>query len=196
MKTMMKILAVLAVLVVTFSPQASALADVSRFKGHGAYAYFDSTNADGCIQTTALVELGEQSLQYIELSRVDTCLDQPIFHAFGSKVLSKSELKYSGNLKSARLSTTVNVYDTVSHSSFELLINITWTGTGEISIFQNHNNYEPWPGCQVTVQSRDEYRHSQVTGTVSDGTTNFTPEPAIDDNLFFTNSKSISHGCE
>ena len=194
MKTMMKILAVLAVLMLTFSPQITASADVSKFKGHGAYAYFKST--DGCIQTIVMIELGEESLQYIELSRVDTCLDQTLFTAYGNKVLSKSELKYTGNLKSAELATTVNVYDTFSRSSFDVFIDIAWRGTGEILVLQNHNNYEPWPGCQVTVQSKEKYRDSQVTGTVSDGATNFTPDPAIDDNLFFTNSKSISHGCE
>jgi hypothetical protein len=196
MKTIVKILAVLAVLMVTFRPQTTALADVRRYKLHGAYALFYSTSADGCIQTTLTVELGEETVQYIEIQRVDTCLNQPIFEGYGSQVLSKSDLRYFGNLKSARLTTTLHVYDLVSQSSVDLLINLTWTGTGEILVLQHHDNYEPWPGCRVSIQSREEYRDAQVTGTVLEGTTNYTPEPAIDDNLFFTNSKRISHGCE
>lgn len=192
----MKILAILAVLMVAFSPQTTASAEVLRSKLHGAYALFRSTSADGCIQTTVTVELGQESIQYIEIYRVDTCLGETIFEGYGSQVLSKSEVKYSGNLKSARLMTTISVYDVVSGGSVDLMINLTWKGTGEILVFQNHNVYEPWPGCKVTVQSREEYRDAQVTGTISDGITNFTPEPSIDDSLFLTNVKRISQGCE
>ena len=196
MRITTKLLSVFVLLLVTFSPQTSASAEASQYGRHDAWAYFSSTDASGCIGTGVEIDVGEDLLPSIALSRYDMCSGQGLLEAYGRKSLSKSEIKYIGDLDSATLTTTVHMTPNVG-PSFDVFIDLTWIGTGDILINRNRDHYQPFPGCNVNVQLIEKYREAQASGTISDGTTNFTPEPSL--NAYLDSWKRTvveSDGCQ
>jgi hypothetical protein len=190
----MKLLAVLAILLVTLSPQASALANGLEFKGRGAEASFDSS--DGCIYTSVNIELGENMLYSLGIHQRNVCSGQFLLEAYGFQSLSKSELRYSGNLKSATWVSTVHVEDFERGLSFDVFADLTWTGTGTIQTYHEHYNYSPYPGCHINLLIKEGFRDARVSGTISDGTTNFTPELASSGRLYNGKRFESTDGCE
>jgi hypothetical protein len=197
MKFTFKLLGSLILLLATFSPQISAAADANRFQGHSADAYFYTTDASGCIQTSVIIETGENVLLNFQLSRYDICQQQTLLEAFASQQpLTSSELNYYGNLDGATLHTTVTVFDYVSNSTLDVSIDLTWTGTGEIHKTQFHSHGSPSPRCHSNLLIQEAYRSASAVGTVSDGATNFTPEPADQANLYFARRTAPAPGCD
>ena len=199
MKFTIKLLIMPVLLLATFSPQTAASAEMNRFQGHSADAYFYTTDASGCIQTSVILETGEDIIVNIQLFRYDICQNQSLIDAYmpisARKQLTKSELKYSGNLDSATLKTTVQLFDYTGNLT-SVSIDLTWIGTGEITKSQDHYTYSPSPGCHINFLLQEESRSASASGTVSDGTTNFTPEPADQANLYFARRTATSEGCD
>lgn len=196
MKLTIKLLAVFVLLLATFSPQTSASADMVKYEGHSAWGGYWSTDASGCIRTHVEIEMGEAEINSITVYQYDQCLGYVFFEAYGNKLLSTSEVKYIGNVDSAVLTTTVTVTDFERGLSFDVFVDLTWKGTGDLAVYQNHNNYRPWPGCTMNGVGKEYYREAQVSGTVSDGTTNFTTEPFPGYLLSWKGISAESHGCE
>jgi hypothetical protein len=196
MKFTFKLLAALVFLSVTFRPQIGAAADANRFQGHNADAYFFTTDASDCIQTSVIIETGEDVLLSIQLIRYNICQNETLLEAFGRKELTKSELNYHGNLDAATLHTTVTLFDYVTNSTLDVTIDLTWTGTGEIHKTSFHSHGSPSPSCHSNLLIQEAYRSASVVGTISDGTTNFTPEPADQANLYFARRTAPSPGCD
>ena len=196
MKLSTTFMAIFVLLLVTFQPQALAFAEMNRFQGHSAEAYFYTTDASRCIQTAVILELGEETLISLALLRYDVCQNQPLMEAYGRKQLTKSELKYSGNLDSAVLRTTVQVTDYITNSTFDVWVDLTWTGTGEIHTSQEHYTYSPSPGCHINFLLQESYRSASASGTVSDGTMNITPDPASQATLSYARRTVTSQGCD
>lgn len=193
MKFTIKLLIVLVLLLATFSPQTTASAKTYRFRT--ADYYLSTYDASGCIGSYTELEVGEELLPSLQIYRYDRCQNQPLMEAYGRKELTNSEFKFSGNLDSATLRTTVPMYDYVTDSTFDVWVDLTWTGTGEIHSSRDHYNDQPSPGCHVNRILVEEYRSASASGTISDGTTNFTPEPADQANLYFAKRTETSHGC-
>lgn len=196
MKPTFKLLGVLVLLLATLIPQGLASAGVSRFQEHRADAYFYSYDDSGCIQTSVIMEMAEDVLLSIQLLRYDLCNNVTLLEAFGSKDLSKSEFDYRGNLDSAALTTTVQVYDYVTDSTFDVSIDLTWAGTGDITRTQHHSTDSPSPGCSANLLIQEKSRSADAWGTISDGTTNFTSESASQANLYFAQRTLTTHGCD
>ncbi len=197
MKIIIRLFTILVLSLVAFVPQTAASAEVIQAEGQEAWAYFSSIDASGCIKTIVEIDTAETLLISLELSQYDMCTGQPLLGAYGRKSLSPSEIKFFGNLDSARLTTTVQVTDYVQGLSFDVFIDLTWIGTGDILAYHAHDHNQPSPGCNVNVQGREKYREAQASGTVSDGTTNFTPEPSLNAYLYtWKNTFVESHGCE
>jgi hypothetical protein len=73
---------------------------------------------------------------------------------------------------------TVEVFDFVSGASFPVNVNVSWTGAGE-TFSVKQRSQETFPGFKVLKRFDGTGRAAAASGTVSDGTTNFTPEPAL-----------------
>jgi len=80
----------------------------------------------------------------------------------------------------ARLNTTVNVFDQISNSSFDVFIDMTWTCLGDVT----HNNFAHHfvlPGTRIDIASpHNAYCDAQGSGSISDGQSNFTPNSSLD----------------
>lgn len=196
MKNRMKLLAVLVLLLVTFSPQTAVSADRYRYEGYDVWATFYSMDPSGCIKTAVKIEMGEEMIYSITLSQYDLCLGQGLLDASGYKALSKSEVKIE-NMNSAKLRTTVHVTDDYRNIASDVSIDLTWIGTGNTLAYHDHHHDHPWPHCNINGNGRKRYREAQASGTISDGTTNFTPEPSqIAHFYFWKQTAAQSHGCE
>ena len=209
MKAILKFLAAFVLLLGTFSPPsgASAAAEVFHFKGRSATAFFNSIDPSGCFATSATVGGVEERLHrppgkgsssglaFALVSLFNICTDTRVVNAFGTTELSKGDLKITGNLDLVRLTTTITVFDEISGSSFDLFVDLTWSGTGEIMRDKFHDviNTE---GCHFNVRSHGASRRAQAYGTVTDGTINFTPEPSISAIVFSWKGGEVSHGCD
>jgi len=91
-------------------------------------------------------------------------------------MVPNSDLQISESLRTATLTTTINVFDDVSNSSFDVFINLTWIGTGEVQRDNVNNSHLPGdpPGITFLQYQITTFREAQAFGSISDGVTNFT----------------------
>lgn len=91
--------------------------------------------------------------------------------------LADQEFQVIGkNLDSAELNATLPCFDFVSMSSFNVDVDINWTAIGE-PIRESGNSHFRTPGFIVNSRFTGTSRSAEAMGSVSDGATNFTPDP-------------------
>lgn len=146
-----------------------------------------STNTSGCISTEVFVfgrsgGFGSLSTKAaITISQIDDCKGVPLLYASGSAKLKNQDLQLDPNLVSATLDTTVKMSDQVSRRKFDVGINLAWAGVGGLNRTRNNFYFES-PGKPIKEKTRFDatYRDAEVSGSVSDGLTQFTPESSIE----------------
>ena len=207
MKTTIKLLAAIILVLATFGQtSAASAADVYKNNGTGANAYFSSLDETGCVITDVYVDTldygfknppgpaEKASYVYMTISKYDVCTGESLLYAEGFTSLGESELQVSSKQDRATLTATVNVYDWASDSSFDVWVDLTWTGSGPLSRQKTHNQYKV-PGCHIVERFTSMSREAQASGTVSDGSTNFTPEPSWWANIFAFKNGVVYVGC-
>ena len=170
MKRFSLILALALSALVVLTPASSAGAETLHrtFKGKFADAEFLSTDPSGCVVTEVIltavdgritgpggVVVGSEA--FVAIDQEDVCTDTTLVFEEGVADLAPREFRVSGRLKKATLGTTIEL----EQGGF-VEVSMTWTGTGDL--VQEINGFS---------------REATASGTVSVGTTNFTPEPAV-----------------
>jgi len=159
-----------------------------NFKGQTAQAEFSSTQ--GCIQTVVYVlatdgrfktdpggpEAASGAESYIFQS--DVCTQTQLLAAYGFAVLAPDEFQIDQQFTAASLTATIEVSDDVSGTSFPVAVSVRWTGFGD-TFSQDNRFHLKEPGLKVNFHLDGTFREATASGTVSNGTTNFTPEPAL-----------------
>ena len=206
MKSILNLLTVFALVLVMFSrPTGVSATDISHFRGRSVDANFFSTDSSGCISTGVNLFAGDLVSDtppnqaspriVIVISQYDRCTNTQLLAASTNAPLSKKDLQIAGTLNSATLQTTVSVFDEVSNTSFNVTVDLTWTGTSSVEHQTTHFN-DRFEDCHFVIRSNSAFRFAEASGTVTDGTENFTPEPSIEGHIGSTNLGSVSHGCE
>jgi hypothetical protein len=168
---------------------AHAASDTFHFsvKGQLAEAYFSSSDPSGCVITSVAVFTDDNRynsgpggpetlpLLTVQLSKFDQCTGTLLLEANGQTV--PEELQTDKQLTAATLDTTIKLFDYVSETPVSVSANIAWTGTGATVTQRSHTQYAA-PGFKMDSRLSGTFRDATAIGTVSDGTTNFTPEPA------------------
>lgn len=80
----------------------------------------------------------------------------------------------AGDLSSVRVRATVPMLDFVSKTAFDVTVDLTWTGTSSLG-HQSSPVKVSFQGCHVNLKNNSGFRFAKASGTVSDGTTDFTP---------------------
>ena len=207
MKSTIKLLAVFALMLATFSQHTdSAATNVYKFKGKSIHAYFSNVDLSGCVVTTAFVFASEQLAQYVAgagipstgvelyVSKYNQCTEETLISAENIVPVPQADLNISGSLRKAVLKTTVNVYDAEKNVSFEVFVDLSWTGTDTI-VRQNTTIQYDFPDCRTNDHSNSTFHFAQASGTVSDGTTNFSPDPSTFGTISLERSGEISINC-
>ena len=196
MKTIFKSLAVFILLLVTLGPrQAAASTNVYQYKREGAQADLFSVDASGCVTTWIWIFTGEQiyhnpqnpdfaySMVEIYINQQDTCKNMG-FGGYADELISPSDLKIDGGLNTATLSTTVDLINTDTQEITPLSIHLTWTAMSPIRSETNHFRYS-FAGTHINRKADQAFRYARVTGTLSDGITNYLTENAVGDARIF-----------
>ena len=207
MKTIFKLLTVLALSLATFGQSTTAYAgDTLVFHSKGPTAIATFSNTSGCIYTETAVTASESrdrnepgpgeetSFAAVSTVQFNTCTETPLYFAYGETSLSPDEFQISNSLDWATLTTTINVFDEISGITFDVSINLIWTATGPMTR-QHGNEHLHTPDCIVNSHLQRNQRLAQATGTVSYGTTNFTPEPSVDALLISMKNGTVVIGC-
>jgi len=202
MKAVSKLLAI----TVLSLPATAWAANVFNLQQGIAYANFSSTA--GCISTDVTV-IGVEatshfpptqralgSTAYVSIIQSDVCTTFEVLRIAERLVdIADQEFKISNNLSTATLNTTVPLHDFVTGTDFPVLVNLMWTRTGSLNRANQHS-YQLIAGCKTIFHSQGISAPTEVTGSVSEGVTNYTPEPAIFSNLSSGNSGNLTFTCQ
>ena len=200
-----RLLAVFAVAVAALSAPATASAagnaTVVNVAGDDAYTTFISQSGEGdnCIETIVGIVAAHEITQnvpgkpdlvttaFIRLAQSTCNGTQLREYRGGSRELAKDSFQVSGRLRTANFTTThffLENYLAPEEPGLFVNVDVTWSGTGPIG--ENRNtiqNIELGPDCKLTLQSTGLFRNAPALGTVSDGVTNFTPGPSVEDTV-------------
>ena len=210
MKATFKLLAVLALMLATFSQHTTVSAGgggAFNFRGPSALASFSSTDPSSCIVTDVFVIASDAVFQgepgpstvlsfaSVTISKYNACTDTQLLFAYGSaSPLTKADFQVSKTLDSATLNVIANVFDERSGKTFDVNVNLSWTGAGLITRQESNTHFHS-PGCFINSRSNGTFRSAEVSGSISDGVTNFTPAPSLDANIASVKSGNVVIGC-
>ena len=164
---------------------------IVNLRGPLINASFSDTDPTGCITTDVFVSSNsgiEQDLPHtdhfgvasVSIYRYNSCTGATLLDASGlNDSLAAGQLSVSQQLDRASLNTEITVSDLVTGSSFPVRVDVALTGTGEI-VRDHSNTNEIYPGCHIINRWKGSGRDAVATGTVTDGSTNFTPGPSND----------------
>jgi len=164
------------------------------FKGQSGEAFFESVDPSGCVSTSAYLFVTDgrnkydavpptpNSQIYLWVSRYDSCSGENIW-AESYSVPAPDAFQYHPQLKSATLNTTVVVYDSETSNPFEVQISVSWLGTGDLSHDKQQIRHYGVPPYNTTIRWSGAFRDAAVTGSITYGLINFTPEPAVSADL-------------
>jgi hypothetical protein len=192
--------AVLAAATLMALPRPAGAAGVPINQSHDAselLAKADFSSTSGCIETFGGVGAtdvgpgssdfggGAGSLVNFFAARIDTCTDT-LLEVLNNRVpIPDSDFQIADDLSSASLNTTVAVQDDVSGATFNLAMHLDWTATGPATHVHDAFPATPNPD-HVTVVAGvvGTDQPAQAVGTMSDGTTEFAPNPSDEADLF------------
>lgn len=205
MKTTFRLLISLMFAFATFIPNSSASAiEIFKFRGDSVSAFF--TNTDGCIETSVFVAATQGVLQRppgslvtevaILIFQFDLCTDTRLVSAEALASVPEADFQVSKKLEQATLNTTVTVTDFAAdpQASFDVFIDLTWTATGSLSRQNNNSNFSN-PGCNIHNRIHGTSRTAEASGSVSNGTINYTPQPSVDASIMSANNGVVIIGC-
>jgi hypothetical protein len=187
-------LALSALVIVTPASSAGAETLHFSFKGDFAFANFRSVDPSGCVFTDVAVFVIDGRVKqpngtfvasdaFVEIVQRDECTSTNLFVDEGVAFLAPDEFLVNGQLKTATLNATIELIEG------ELVdVSITWTGTRRAVRDTGHSHIKT-PGFKVNSHSNGLRRQATASGTVTHGTTNFTPEPAV-----FAELSSLTQG--
>ena len=209
MKTTIKLLTVIALALAIVGQHTTASAGgggAFNFRGPSVLAAFSSTDPAGCIVTDVSVIASDAvvrnepgpgsalSFASVTISQYDNCADSQLLFAYGSAPLTEGDIAIAGNLNSAKLNVTVNVFDEPSETTFDVDINLAWIGTSALT-HQHSNSHFRSPGCIMNSRSNDASRMAEVSGNISDAITNFTPAPSVEASIVSVKNGTVVMGC-
>ncbi len=180
------LLSLVAFTFTTSAPRAHAAPGttfVFRFHGLSAAADFNNVSPDGCIDTFVFVDGSQNTVNMqtfssadVFIGQFDLCTNTQLLAAFGST--GSPTFQIAKNLTSASLSATISVFDEVSGTTFNVSVSVAWTSTSAIG---NENSTFHFHTKAFTENAHftATFRDANASGTVSAGTTNFTPSPSV-----------------
>ena len=186
-------------LVILTLPTTIWAGDTIRFKGQFANAFFSSFDPTGCIETFVFVfAVDEASIfhgtpgkpnsfsgsgAFITISKFDFCTNTQLMGVIcsNSAPLADADFQVIGKkLDSAELNATLERFNFVSSSSFDGFIDLDWTPIGDPVTERRHSHLVS-PGFRVNERFYGTSRPAELSGSVSDGTTNFIPDGLFGD---------------
>jgi len=172
------------------------------FKGQGADAFFRSVDSSGCIETFVIVLAidGKSKIDSqpptsdgngnIIIDVVDVCAGASLVSAFSFATFAPDAF-VAQKADSATLDRSFEMFDFVSGTSFTVDVSLTWTGVGDPFRFKSRTQVRT-PTFMLNHHGDGTNREATASGTVFDGTTNFTPDPSLTASLSTVKSGQVT----
>jgi hypothetical protein len=175
----------------------SSNTEVLAFRGFSASAVFDTV--EGCIFTRVIVggsessapgqPTGEQDSAGVNLDRRNTCTGEVLVSGGGSGLDAKVDI--APNFSSAEVHGVVPVHESVSDRTFDVAVDVVWTGVGEIERTADHFSFVD-DGVVVRVHSNSAGRHATAVGHVVGDSTEWVPDGSTGSGLLvFSNEGQV-----
>jgi hypothetical protein len=170
---------------------AEATRTLLTVKGDTATATFDSIDPETpCLQNFAIAvasDLMQKQLPggkaitvntMLIVVQKDVCLDFLLFSAQGETTTQSFAL--ASDLSSATLSTTVTVFDELTHQLYDFDVNLTWIAQ-DTPVFENVKETfrDPELGLKIMSHVRGRHVAAEATGTLVGLGRNFALEPSV-----------------
>ena len=181
-------LALLALSPISVVSAATDKVTVVNLRGPLVNAFFSSTDPSGCVETDTFVTANRPTDQQlpgrgtttgigaVSLFEYNACSDTVLLQAVGEKdTLRATEFQVSRQLDWAWLRTTITLTDIDSGDTFDVNVNVAFTGSSGIHRDTANSNDRYGRGCHVLNRWKGTGRDADASGSVSDGVTNFTP---------------------
>jgi hypothetical protein len=152
-------------------------AETLQSVGQSASAGFNRT--DGCITTSVIVLAGQQisgpgrtTFAVVLIDSRNTCTDTLL--VFGGGTASGVNFRMDPQLKKAAVHASVPFDDIVSNSTFNVQVDMVWTGTGALERGQDQFTFED-EGFTIIAHSVGAARDATASGAVASASTTFVP---------------------
>jgi hypothetical protein len=131
------------------------------------------------------------------ISQFDLCAGERLVSAESVSTVPEADFQVAKMLGQATLNTTVTVTDFASDppASFDVFIDLTWTGVGPLSRQNNNSHFITPPDCVIHNRFQGTSRTAEASGSVSDGFVNYTPQPSVEAFILSANSGTAIIGC-
>jgi hypothetical protein len=161
--------------------------EVFNAKDRLADAQFTSFDSTGCIRTDVVVFAGSSKIKdtgspldvepmvNVTYAVGDVCNQVLLRSGFGSTNVTNFQM--DSGLVAAHASATVPAGDDQHGTTIYLYVNLDWSGFGDITTLRLKDHFDT-PSSSVNFRAKGNFREATVSGSVSDGTTNFTPADA------------------
>jgi hypothetical protein len=206
MKSTFRMLVIVVLMLGVLGQHTTAsAAEMYKWKGPGADAYFSIWDESGCVLTDVSVFTRDETFQnppgkpsknsfvYVTIYQVDHCVGVELRFAEGFAWIAANDLQVAKKLGSAMLSTTVSLYDWISDTYFDVYVDLTWSATGS-PVKEKSQYRSDAPGCKYHSRFQGTFRGAEANGTVTDGSTNYTPWTGSG-NIFDASGKDLYIGC-
>jgi len=180
MKKTLFVLAVLSAITASSAP-ARAATDTYRYKAFNAEASFWTEGL--CSFTSVYVGASEAAVKegpgkptaespqvWVYLSSFDWCAGTDT-EAFGGATLAPGAFSHN-KLDAASLDVTVTMIDWATNATFDLTIDLDWTGLGETYRGLDRSHYQG-PGFSVNSRWNGTAREATVAGSITDASTDY-----------------------
>jgi hypothetical protein len=163
----------------------AAVSGSADTQSSSATARWTDTDPTGCITREAVLLVTSYDIHSPDESDTATYLNLSLtsfnactgetpywigsYHQLGEGVFSKS------HLESASLTGSVEAIDSVTMLPVTIDLDLTWTGTGGITRF-NNGFVDRMVGWHMNMHELGSYRDATPTGTISIGSQNFLPD--------------------
>jgi len=177
--------------------EPSAAATVKyTFNGSSAGAQFVSY--EGCVETSTYIsaydnvenKLASSFLTFYTV-KIDACTFTYLGGLNATANLADTNFVVGGAAKNATLVARIEAIDSVSGASKQLDINLSWSATELDSRGVNHVTYV-YPDYRSIETSKGVGRRATAVGTISDGQTNYTPDPSFSAGINDSSAGSIA----
>ncbi|HEX2626537.1 MAG TPA: hypothetical protein VHL56_06495 [Candidatus Limnocylindrales bacterium] len=175
---------------VSVANAASTKVSVANLRGPLINVGFTTLDPSGCIETDTFVSANLPSYQQlpskpvttgvasVNIFEYDSCTDTTILDASGlTENLPAGALQVSKQLDQASLVATIPMLNIDTNETFSVDVNVSLVGTSAIHRDDVNSNDFYGGGCHVLNRWKGSGRTASATGTVTDGVTNYTPDP-------------------
>jgi hypothetical protein len=189
----------LALALAILSPVGASAAPGDR---PSADATFESYDPTGCINTEVAVfvrgakvdssgSASEQTRIHLEVTVLNECEDIALLKAEGKAKLREGEFRVSPDLRSAALNAAVQMSVFGSEEKFYATVALTWTSV-EAAISADVGTVPEELGRfeKTSAPVRRILRLAEASGTIANGTDNFTREASTDASISLVRTKS------